>query len=138
MFVRRKLVNGQLRNYAVWTFREGGKVRQRQIYLGWAKSVAARILWLEYQLSQMRPTEEIYRRKIATTVYPSSSLLDRVSGIRRRTAAIQVALDRLNAIGREFGLLPSEVERRQFAEAIRQRDQQFRDSCPIPTRADAA
>ena len=137
MFVRRKLVNGQLRNYAVWTFREGGKVRQRQLYLGWAKTVAARILWLEHQLSQTRPSQEIYCRKIAGKTYPSSSLLDRVSGLRRRTASIQTSLDRLNAVGQEFGLLPTEEERRQFEEALRQREQQFRRVAPIPLRADA-
>ena len=137
MFVRRKLVNGQLRNYAVWTYRDGGKVRQRQIYLGWAQTVAARILWLEHQISRVRPIEEIYVRKIARKMYPSSSLLDRVSGARRRTAAMQSALARLNDVGREFGLLPSAEERTQFEEALRQRDQQFRKSCPIPLRADA-
>lgn len=137
MFVRRKLVNGQLRNYAVWTFRDGGKVRQRQIYLGWAKTVAARILWLEYQLSKMRVREEIYLRKIARRSFPSESLLDRLSGVHRRTAAMQSALARLNDVGREFGLLPSAEERSQFEEALRQRDQQFRESCPIPLRADA-
>lgn len=137
MFVRRKLVNGQPRNYAVWTFRDGGKVRQRQIYLGWARTVAARILWLEHQLSQMRVSEELFLRKIARKTFPSESLLDRLSGVRRRTAAMQSALARFNEVGREFGLLPSPEERTQFEEALQQRDQQFRESCPIPLRADA-
>lgn len=138
MFVRRKLVNGRPRNYAVWTFREDGKVRQRQIYLGWAKTVAARILGLEHEISRMRLSEESHLRKIARKTYPPASQLDRLSGVRRRTAAVQTALDRLNAVGREFGLLPSEEERRQFAEAIQQRDRRFRESCPIPLRAGAA
>ena len=112
-------------------------MRQRQLYLGWARTVAARILWVEHQLSQMRVSEEILLRKIAGKKFPSESLLDRLSGARRRTAAMQSALVRLNEVGREFGLLPSPEERTQFEEALRQRDQQFRESCPIPLRANA-
>lgn len=47
MFVRRKILRGKAVNYAVKTFREGGKVKQRQCYLGNSPSIEHRIKFLQ-------------------------------------------------------------------------------------------
>lgn len=118
MFVRRKLVNGQPRNYAVWTFREGGKVRQRQIYLGRFSTLAQRILDLERALFFTQVHEADYLSKIARKPNPRPYVIERLSSIRRQAVAIRTAIDRLIAAGREFALLPSEEEYRQLGETL--------------------
>ncbi len=123
MFVRRKLVNGQPRNYAVWTFREGGKVRQRQIYLGKCPTVAERILDLEEDLRTAQSKVEYYVRKIAERWIPRPYLLEARAASKRRLATVKATLERLNALADEHGLLPTKAARAEREAAKQKREE---------------
>lgn len=124
MFVRRKLINGRFRNYAVFNYREDGKVRQRQIYLGTASTIAERILDLEEDLGTAQFMNAYYEKKIARQYAPRPYLIAARSGSDRRLATIKTALERLNAIGQEHGLLPTIEEREERAAAKQKRDEE--------------
>lgn len=112
MFVRGKIINGRYRNYAVFSYREGGKVRQRQIYLGKCSTIAERILDLEDDLTSARFTVSYYVRKIGDLFYaPRPYLLEARASAERKLAAVKAALERLKAVAKEHGLQPTKAER---------------------------
>ena len=132
MFVRRKLINGRFRNYAVFNYREDGKVRQRQIYLGTASTIAERTLDLERDLGSAQFVGAYYEKKSARQYAPRPYLLEARAGSHRRVATIKAAMERLNALATEHELLPTTEERAERAAAKQKRDEAtklFFDRC---------
>lgn len=125
MFVRSKIINGRCRNYAVFSYREGGKVRQRQIYLGRCSTVAERILDLEDELGRARFTVAYYVRKIGESYYvPRPYLLEARASAERKLASVKAALERLNTVAKEHGLLPKRAERAEREAAKLKREEE--------------
>ena len=127
MFVRRKLINGRWRHYAVWSYRENGKVKQRQIYLGACKTVAHRILQMESKLKSRQEHLEYCGEKMRLR-FGKPYWLNEYQRTVLAKHNLLASLERLNALAKFYGLLPTDEEREAVAAAARKRSEAIRMS----------
>lgn len=116
-FVRRKTIRGKTRYYLVKTFRENGKIRHRQCYLGSSPSSTARIALLKRKIKQLKLKVVVWNRyfddpgiRLRFRLFSNRSSRFLLNGIGRR-ALFKIENSQLPALERRLHTLRAFLNR---------------------------